>query len=116
MNSEKEKKIYGMEIYELDNKEEQKKPSHQEEHKENEEKPHGTVVWSCRITPEIYIFIREHDKFRELFDDQRTFREKFIEWALKLMAQLQPQIEDAHEKLKTLSPVSEKKPTNNKPG
>jgi hypothetical protein len=55
------------------------------------------TAWGVKITMKDFVFIRDHDKYRLLFKDQRTFREKFVEWMRKLEVSVTPELTAARD-------------------
>lgn len=55
------------------------------------------TAWGVKVTMKDFIFIRDHDKFRLLFKDQRTFREKFVEWMRNLETSVAPELVTARD-------------------
>ncbi len=53
------------------------------------------TAWGVKVTMEDFIFIRDHDHYRLLFKDQRTFREKFVEWMHDLEKSTAPEMSAA---------------------
>ena len=55
------------------------------------------TAWGVKVTMKDFVFIRDHDKYCVLLKDQRTFREKFVEWMRNLEVSVTPELAAARE-------------------
>ena len=55
------------------------------------------TAWGVKVTMKDFVFIRDHDKYCVLLKDQRTFREKFVEWMRNLEVSVTPELATARE-------------------
>jgi hypothetical protein len=68
---------------------------------------HPKVPWSVKVPLDMYDFIRDHDSYRQFLEDQRPFREKFLEWVVSLKQNVSPELnvaKDAAVRVRTHTP------------